>query len=143
MIAQDRVQTGSEYLQAWRLHDLPGQPVPARGHPHSENVFPDIQMEPPVFQFVPTAPGPVTGHHCKEPSSILFAPSLQVLICIDKIPPEPSLLQAEQSELSIPVVDLVYPRLQTQCFRCNKLSMIVRWKHNFLCKKRHLTYVLE
>ncbi len=45
------------------LYNLPGQPVPVLGHPHSEKVFPDVQTEPPVFQFVPIASGPVTGHH--------------------------------------------------------------------------------
>jgi len=35
LIAQDCVQTASEYLQRWRLHKLSGQPVPVLGHPHS------------------------------------------------------------------------------------------------------------
>jgi len=43
-------------------------------------------MEPPVFQFVPTASGPVTRHHSKEPRYILFAPSLQVFMHFKKIP---------------------------------------------------------
>jgi len=29
--AQDRVQAASEYLQGWRLHNLPEQPVPVLG----------------------------------------------------------------------------------------------------------------
>ena len=41
-----------EYLQGWRLHSLPGQPVLVLGHPNHEKVFPDVQMAPPVFQFV-------------------------------------------------------------------------------------------
>ena len=65
-------------------------------------VFPDVQTEPPVLQFVPIASGPVTGHHWKVPGSICFTLSLQVFICIDEIRPEPSLLQAEQSQLSWP-----------------------------------------
>jgi len=60
LVAQDHVL---EYLQGWRLHNLPGQPVPWLGHPHREKVFPDVQREPPVFQFVPTASGPATGHN--------------------------------------------------------------------------------
>ena len=44
-----------------------------------------------MFQSVPIASGPVTGHDQKEPGSILFVPSLQVLLYIDEIPPEPSL----------------------------------------------------
>jgi len=53
-----------------------------------------------VFHFVPTTSCPVTGHHWKAPGSVVLAPSLQVFIYIDKIPPEPSLLQAEESQLS-------------------------------------------
>ena len=50
-------------------------------------------MELPVFQFIPIASGPVTGQCWKEPGSFFFAPSLQLFICIDKISPEPSILQ--------------------------------------------------
>ena len=55
-----------EYLQGCGdeyLHNLPGQSVPVLGHPHREKVFPDVQKDPPVFQFVPIASGPGTGHH--------------------------------------------------------------------------------
>ena len=60
-VAQDRVQIAFEYHE--RLHNLSGQPVPVLGHPHSEKVFPDVQEEPPVFQFVPIASGPGTRYH--------------------------------------------------------------------------------
>jgi len=62
-VAQVCVQMAFEHLQGWRLHNLSGRPVPVLGHPHSEKVFPDVQREPPVFQCVPVASGPVTGHH--------------------------------------------------------------------------------
>ncbi|KAK4828172.1 hypothetical protein QYF61_024421 [Mycteria americana] len=62
-LAHDCVQTAFEYLQGWRLQNLPGQPVPVLVHPHSQIVFPDVQREPPVFQFVTIASGPVTEHH--------------------------------------------------------------------------------
>lgn len=39
-----------EHLKERRLHNLPGLPV--LGHPHSRKVFPDLQREPPVFQFL-------------------------------------------------------------------------------------------
>ena len=61
--AQDHVQVAFEYLQGWRIHSLPGQPVPVLGHSYSKKVFPNAQREPLVFQFVPTASGPVTGQH--------------------------------------------------------------------------------
>jgi len=62
-VARDHVQVAFEYLQGWRLHSLSLQPVPVLGHPHMDKVFPDVQREPPVFQFLPMASGPVTGHH--------------------------------------------------------------------------------
>uniref|UniRef100_A0A8B9P213 CUB and sushi domain-containing protein 3 n=1 Tax=Apteryx owenii TaxID=8824 RepID=A0A8B9P213_APTOW len=52
-VAQDCIQAGFEYLQRRRLHHLSGQPVPVLCHPHSEKVFPHVQMEVSVFQFVP------------------------------------------------------------------------------------------
>uniref|UniRef100_A0A8B9PTS4 Tectonin beta-propeller repeat containing 2 n=1 Tax=Apteryx owenii TaxID=8824 RepID=A0A8B9PTS4_APTOW len=62
-IVQDRIQACFEYLQRRRLHNLSGQPVPVLCHPHSEKVFPHVQMEASVFQFVPVASRPVAGHH--------------------------------------------------------------------------------
>lgn len=47
-----------------------------------QEVFPvaDIKRKP-VFQFMPTASCPASGHHWEVVVSILFAPSLQVLLC--------------------------------------------------------------
>jgi len=92
---QDCVQVAFEYLQGQRLHNLPGQPVPALCHPHSKKVFPDSQREPPLFQFVPIASCPVTGHHWKEPDSMLFSPPLLVFLYIDKIPPGLLLIESQ------------------------------------------------
>lgn len=73
------------YLRGGRLHNLSGHSGPMLGHPHSNKVFPDVQTEPSVFQFVPTPSGPVVvlssgntviGHHQKEPDSVVFPPSL-------------------------------------------------------------------
>lgn len=35
-VAQDHVQSATEYLQEQRLHNLSGQPVPVFEHLHSE-----------------------------------------------------------------------------------------------------------
>ena len=94
---QEHVQTAFGYFQGGRLHNLPGQPVSVLSHPHGKKVFPDVQMEPPVF--VPVASGPDTT---KEHGSVFFALFPQAFIYIDKNPPEPSLLQAEESQLSQP-----------------------------------------
>ena len=102
LVAQVCIQLGFAYLQGWRLHNLSGQPVPVLGHPHSKRVFPDVQREPPVFQCVSIGSGPVTGHCRKEPGSVFFIPSCQVFIYINKFPPELSLLEVKQSQLSQP-----------------------------------------
>jgi len=41
-------------------------PVPELHHPNSTDVLPHAQMEPPVFQLVPSASGPGTGHLWKK-----------------------------------------------------------------------------
>uniref|UniRef100_A0A8B9Q4U4 Transmembrane protein 19 n=1 Tax=Apteryx owenii TaxID=8824 RepID=A0A8B9Q4U4_APTOW len=69
-VAQDPVQVGFEYLQGWRLHNLSGQPVPVLCHPHSKEVFHYVQLELPVFQFVPIASCPVTGPHPLYPLTL-------------------------------------------------------------------------
>ena len=63
LAAQGYVHKAFECPQGGRLHNLPWQPIPVLGCPHSKKVFPDVQREPPVFQCVPIASGPVTGHH--------------------------------------------------------------------------------
>lgn len=65
-------------------------------------MFPYIQQEPPVFQFVTIVFCPVAGHHLKEPDSVIFTASLQILVHLDEIPPDPSLLWAKQSQISKP-----------------------------------------
>ena len=52
--------------------------------PLSKEVFPHIQVEVPVWQFVPVAPCPVTGHHRKEPGPVLLALVLKVFVDIDE-----------------------------------------------------------
>jgi len=61
--AQDCIQAGFEYLQGRKIHNPSGEPVPVLCHPQREEVPPPVQMELPMFQFVPVAPCPVTGHH--------------------------------------------------------------------------------
>ena len=62
-VAQDCVQAGLEYLQRRRIHNFPGQPVPALHHPQREGDLPHVQMELPMLQFMPVAPCPVNGYH--------------------------------------------------------------------------------
>lgn len=59
-------------------------------------------MELQVFQFVPVAPCPVSGHHQKEPVPIHLTTPLWIIIGIDKMPSQFSVFQAEQSHISQP-----------------------------------------
>ena len=101
-VAQDRVQAGFEYYQRRRLHKPSGQPVPVLCHPQRKEILPHVQTELSMLQFVPIAPCPVTGYHWKELGPILLTPTLQIFISIDKVPSQPSLLQAEQAQLPQP-----------------------------------------
>lgn len=96
---QENVQMSFEYLQR-RLHHLSGQSVPGHCHPHSKEVLPCVQMERHLFQFVSPAPCSVIGLHRQEPGPICLTPTLLVFISIDNILSQPSLLQAEQPQVS-------------------------------------------
>jgi len=50
-------------LQGRRLYNLSDKPLSVVSQPNSKKVFPDVQREPPVFQFMPIASCPVSGHH--------------------------------------------------------------------------------
>lgn len=88
-------------------------------HPQNE-VFSAFQLEHTVFQFVSMASYPGTGHHWKEASSTFFAPPVQVLIHIDKIP-QPPLLQAEEFQLSASPYRRGVPALVTLHFTLSSL----------------------
>lgn len=63
LVSQKQVQMAFEYLQGWRLHNIPGQFMPVLIHPH--RVFP-------VFQFVPVVSGPIPGNHWEESGSLFL-----------------------------------------------------------------------
>jgi len=56
---------------------------PVLHHPHSTIAFPNVQREPPVFQFVPTVSSLGTEHHWEGQGFIFIALSLQVFIDIE------------------------------------------------------------
>ena len=55
--------SGFEYSQRSSLHSPSRQPVPVLCHPQSREVFPHVQMELLLLQFVPVTPCPVSRHH--------------------------------------------------------------------------------
>lgn len=49
--AKCQVCSFSEHFQGWWLNHCPGQPVPMLNHSYSEEILPNIQLEPPLVQF--------------------------------------------------------------------------------------------
>ena len=57
------------------LHSLARQPLTVFHHSHSTEMLPDVQREPPVFQFMPITSCPGIGHHWKEVHFLCTFPS--------------------------------------------------------------------
>lgn len=55
-----------------------------------------------MHQFLPIASCPTAWHHQNKSGLILLAPCLQILVDIDEIPSQTSLLGAEQAHLPQP-----------------------------------------
>lgn len=86
------------YFCNGRLHSVSGESVPVPGHPPMRKVFPDLQREPSVFQFVPTAWSWHWMPLLKAWLHPLFSfPSVTCRHWWD--PSEPSFLPAEQSQI--------------------------------------------
>jgi len=88
-----------EHLQGWGLHHLPGQSVPTPDHSFSEEIFPNIQLKPPLKQLEAIASRPITGYLGEETNTCLNTTSFQVVVESDKVPPQP-LLQTKQPQFS-------------------------------------------
>lgn len=100
--------------------------------PHSKKVFPNIQKEPSVFQFVPIGSCLVTGNHQKEPGSNFMAAFLQVFMCIEEIPFELS-LHTEKSQ-SFLTGGILQPSIFFMSFfqSLSGLSMsLLYWEHTW------------
>jgi len=71
-------------------------------HPLGEKRPPNILPKPTLSQFKAIPPCPTTIHPCKQPFSLLYIRSLQVLEGHNEVPLEPSLLQAKQAQFPQP-----------------------------------------
>lgn len=87
-------QVGFECLERWRLHNVSGQPVPVLRHTHSSSCSFGTSCVPVGAR----CPCPA-GHHQNEPSPVLWTFTLQIFMNSDEILPQPSLLQAQVSQL--------------------------------------------
>ena len=130
--AQSRVSE-SRFLRAvfsWVLSilkdgDISEQPVPVLDHLHSKKVS-YVYMKFPVCQFVAINSCLVTGHRWEESGSVVFTPPIRYL-CAWINPPEPSLLQAEQSQFSQPF--LFCQVLQSLSHLCGPAQELLQYVH--------------
>lgn len=81
--AQDHVQMAFKYLQAWRLHHHPGQPV----HLHSKRSVSWCSEGTCSVTACPLVPGLSLGTTEKSLTPVSLHPSLRYLIHIDEISP--------------------------------------------------------
>uniref|UniRef100_A0A8B9GCQ8 DNA helicase n=1 Tax=Amazona collaria TaxID=241587 RepID=A0A8B9GCQ8_9PSIT len=97
------VQPGLERRQGWRVQNFPGQPIPGPHHPYSKEFLPHIQSKLPLFKFEPVTPFPVTTVPNEESLPSTPTGPLQILEGCHEVSTQPSLLQAEQPQLSHPI----------------------------------------
>jgi len=95
---------GFEPLQGWGLHHRPGQPIPTPDHSLSEEIFPNIQSEPPLTQLEAIASRPITGYLGEETNPHLTPTPFQGAVESEKVSPQPPLLQTEQPQLPQPLL---------------------------------------
>lgn len=55
-------------------------------YPYIKEAFPHVEVDLPVSWFVSDAPFPILGHHCKETCLLFLASTVQLFVCIGKIP---------------------------------------------------------
>ncbi|KAK4829680.1 hypothetical protein QYF61_005973 [Mycteria americana] len=73
------IQTSFKYLQGWRLHHFPGQPVPVLDNPFSEVKFPNIQSKPPLAQPEAISSRPITCYLGEETDPTSLHPPFRQL----------------------------------------------------------------
>lgn len=96
--SQDHVLT-FEYLQGGKLCSFSGQPLPVLDPPHSEKLFPNAHIEPPVF-LCAIAAGPGIVNHWKKAWLCSLCIHISDMYSMLMRCVEPFFLQAGQSPLS-------------------------------------------
>ena len=110
-VPKGHIHTVFEPLQGWGLHHCPRQPGSRPDHSFSEEVFPNLQSEPPLMQLEAIASRPIAGYWGEETNPCLTTPSCQGVVESEKVSPQPPLLQTEQPQL--PQLLLIRLVLQT------------------------------
>jgi len=85
-----------KYLQGWRLHHFPEQPVPMPDNPFSEKILPNLQSKPPLVQLELISSRPIANYLGEETNTHLTRTPFQVAAESNKVLPQPPLLQTKQ-----------------------------------------------
>ena len=134
------IQPGLECFPGGGIHNLSGQPVPVSHHPHSKEFLPNTQSKSALFQFKTISPRPVTTCPSKKSFPSLSVGPLQVLEGCYKMPLGPSPLQAEEPQISRPMMryQIVSPIINCQngSTACPQLCSFVPRQKFFLSRQK-------
>ena len=86
------------------IYNLAGQPVPVSHHSHSKEFIPNNLSKSTCFHFKAISPHPVTACPYKKSLPSFPVGPFGLLEGCDKVPPELFLFQAEEPQLSQPVL---------------------------------------
>ncbi|KAK4824730.1 hypothetical protein QYF61_018118, partial [Mycteria americana] len=140
--SQHHIYTPFKYLQGWRLHHFPGQPIPMLDNPFSEVKFPNIQSKPPLVQLEAISSRPITCYLGKETDPHLSTTSFQAVVESHKVSPQPPFLQAKQPQFPQPL--LIRLVLQTlHRLRCPSLDMLQHLNVSLVVRGPKLNTVFE
>jgi len=78
-----------EHLQGQWLNHFPRQPVSEPDHSFGEQVFPNIQTEPPLVYLEAIPFRPISCHLGEEANPHLATTSFMAVVKIDQVTPEP------------------------------------------------------
>ena len=103
------------------------QPIPALDYSFGEEIFPNIQPEPPLTQLEATPSGPIASYTGEESDPHLTTTSFQEAVESSKVSPKPFLQTKQTSSLTVtpytcaPALLPFYEHTpRPQCLSCNE-----------------------
>ncbi|KAK4830892.1 hypothetical protein QYF61_013821 [Mycteria americana] len=131
VVESDKVSPQPPFLQA-KQSQLPQpllirlllqKPLPMLDNPLGEDIFPNIQSEPPLAQLEAISSCPIASYFGEKTDTHLTTTSFQVVVESHKVSPQPPFLQAKQPQFPQPL--LIRLVLQTlHQLRCPSLDTL-------------------
>jgi len=114
-----------EHLQ--QLHHLARQPVPENKQSFGEEIFTNVQPQPPLVQLEVISSSPIASYMGEGANPHFIAAFFQAVVESDKVSPESSLLQTKQFQFPHPLpVSLVLQVLHSSLailWTCSRASV--------------------